>query len=280
MANLLDILKRLGAVQQSGPALIPLPTKPVPTLQGWLTGQHQQHLQNWQAQILKIQAQNEELRAEFQQQQQQARLGLAGTGLGQLGAGLSNFFKPGASIGSVGGGLAGIAGGVGTLAGAAIGGPTGAAVAGTAAALGTFGNVLAESIDKLRNWTKAVVDSNLQLSTYSPQMTEVKVTQQVYDILRSQRQGEALAPSAAHLVEQKERFTRNFTEPVETRFQENQNQQAGKWYELLNAMQQRAAEVPDLWQQLLNYFKTPPAPKQQDPLDYIQQYGKPARFNK
>lgn len=149
-----------------------------------------------------------------------ARGRLFGFGAGQIGmGGLSSFTTP-PSIASIGGGLSQILGGAGMAAGAAIGGPVGAVVGGVSGVLGSFGTVVSETADRLKRLSDTVLGSSLKFSRFSADMSSVQAEQLGYDIARSQRLGEHLAPSARRAVQAQEMFMNVIGEDIQGGFGE------------------------------------------------------------
>lgn len=64
-----------------------------------------------------------------------------------------------------------------------------------------FGAEVLESIDKLRDWSKTLHNTNMQFAEFSASMTAVQARQELFDILLSQERGERRANSAEYLAE-------------------------------------------------------------------------------
>ena len=132
-----------------------------------------------------------------------------GLGLGQFQGGLGSLGSTDPTIGSVGGGALGVLGGAATMAGSFAGGPAGSALMGIGIAA-KFGEVLFDSTDKLNKWTRSLVDSNLRLGEFSPEMARLKGMQTLFDLQRAQRTGAGTAKTAEDLLLGEEERAKKF----------------------------------------------------------------------
>lgn len=125
---------------------------------------------------------------------------LGESGLGQMGGG----FRDALGRDTVSGAAQSIAGGV-TKAGEAIGGPGGAALQ----IVGKFGEELAGSVDRLREWGKQLHDNNMQFAEFSASMSKVRAETEIWRIGFERQRGENRAESAGELAKANQRLAEN-----------------------------------------------------------------------
>ena len=141
-------------------------------------------------------------KADFQQAKErtpeqniQAKLNRVGAGFGQM----TNVFRN-ERAGNIVGDAAGAAGDIlGTA------GPLGAAAGGVL----KFGEVVATSIERLRDWNNELHAADLKFAEFSGSMTRVMVERQIRDMQLSQERGERRAASAQGREEESSRLDRN-----------------------------------------------------------------------
>lgn len=126
---------------------------------------------------------------------------LAGFGFSSMNQAFSSNRLGGAMAGA--GGMA-LAGGIG------IGGVLG----GAGVAVGAFAMALGVAMEKLRQWSDALLEGAYRFAQFSASMAMVQARQQIQEAVLGRQRGDALAPSARRLMEARMQFERSTT-PIE-----------------------------------------------------------------
>ncbi len=129
----------------------------------------------------------------------QARGGAFGglqTAVGQFGQAAGT--NPNAQMSGIGGMLQG----AGTLAGLIPG------VGALGPALGLLAKTTFESVDRLRNWNKELLQANLHFANFSPSMAAVEARAEFRQFKTGQIEGDARAPGAEKLAQAMDRLER------------------------------------------------------------------------
>lgn len=98
---------------------------------------------------------------------------------------------------------------IGEVIGDLLGGRSGQVV-GT---VSKFGKVLFDSMEKLRDWSEMLHQSNMRFAEFSASMASVQVEQEIRDMLLSRERGERRASAARDLAESKSRLERALSRP-------------------------------------------------------------------
>jgi hypothetical protein len=78
--------------------------------------------------------------------------------------------------------------------------------------IGKLGEVVAESLEKLRAWNKELYQANIKFAEFSSSMAQVKAEQEVRDIEFSQERGEARAGSAEFQARQMHKLNQSMAD--------------------------------------------------------------------